>query len=1015
MAFRLLLALLLFLLWPFLLSPPPAGAVGDGATDAEPPSGMAMVSQPSPLETLYSRRADTMLRLFGRDLFDQPAGEAVPILGTVADSYRLGPGDELNLLLRGQISRSDRLRIGSDGMLTIADLHPIPAAGRSLGEVRQDVAQAVTGALMQTQSFLSLASARQVEVLVMGEVARPGHYRLGAFATVLDALARAGGVTPAGSLRAIRLVRADGSVHPIDLYPLLTDGGGDAGLTLDSGARLLVPPIGATVAAAGAVKRPGIYELPPDLSRGVGEDPLDNAALLRLAGGPLWPGADSSILLRFQTDGGERPLAVTADQRIALRDGDILLHAPDSAGRRDAIDLHGPLAGGGPRPLPPGSALADLLSPDRLPADLYRPFAVLLRRHGAGGAPEMRAIDLAALLRGRDSTPALDGDRLVLLTASDIAFLRSDAVLARLGRGPDEAPLPSPAPACAGVAALEAALSADPDGALAAGPLARAVTHFRGVPLPCPPLFQDEPDLLPFLLRHAALARRGALRPGPYPVVPGTPRAALAALAGAVEAVTGSVAPGQIVDFGGEGVDLAGTVRQPGRWPLADAPSLRRLLEAQAPWPAETYGLAAVLERGDGGSLARQTLVFAPVEVLAGRFDLTLRDGDRVILLDRAALTDLPAPVPLLTPATGPPSAADPAPAPVVTPTVTGPAAVDERPALLRAALTEQRVGVRGAVRKPGDYPVAGPVALGLLIQAAGGLTADADPDQVELVPAADTDAAPTWVEQGVESDRLVQPGEAIRVGALRRPAEPRQVLLAGEVMQPGTYDLVPGETLSGLLARAGGLTPHAYPAGAIFTRESARLAEEEGLRRAARELDRALTQMLASSNPPDPTRVALVRQLSGELRSATALGRITVALDPELLAQRPELDLMLLAGDRIFVPKRPLTVTVAGEVLAPASLLFDPEKEVEDYLREAGGLSRYADRGRIFLLHPDGSAEPLSGRWGRHGRPAVTPGATLVVPRDAEPLELLPLAQSLTTILSQIAFSAAAIASISR
>lgn len=216
------------------------------------------------------------------------------------------------------------------------------------------------------------------------------------------------------------------------------------------------------------------------------------------------------------------------------------------------------------------------------------------------------------------------------------------------------------------------------------------------------------------------------------------------------------------------------------------------------------------------------------------------------------------------------------------------------------------------------------------------------------------------------------------------------------------------------LLARAGGLTEEAYPAGIIFTRESARLAEEEGLRRNARELDRQLGQMLGGKNPPDPARVELARQLAAELRNATALGRITVEANPAVLGERPELDMPLQPGDRIHIPRRPLTVTVSGEVLAPASLLFDPDKKPEDYLREAGGLTRFADDDRIFIIHPNGAAEPLESGWLIHQVPTLTPGSMIVVPRDAEPFEWLPLTQSITTILSQIAFSAAAIAAIS-
>lgn len=946
---------------------------------------------PSAVELLFSRRAGQDLRLYGRDLFRQGADSAtLPPMGAIADDYRLGPGDELVLHLRGQVSRSSRHVIGQDGLLTVEDLRPLQAAGRSLSDLRREVEEAVSAAHLQTQAYLSIGRTRQIGVLVLGEVARPGRQQLNGFATPLDALLAAGGIGPQGSLRAIRLLRPGEAPLVLDLYALLEQGEGPATQVLGDGARLVVPPLGPTIAVAGAVKRPGIYELPAD-------GPLDGEMALALAGGPVRPGGDRTVLLRYGRDGVEETRPLPAPDMAAMQDGDLLLHTPDGGTRAGSLSLSGHVETPGARPF--AARLVDLIDRHDLPSDLYQPLAVLLRRNRAGGAAEMRAVDLGEMLAGRSDIPSQDGDELVLLGAADIAFLRSRAVLSQFTAG-----AAAQRDDCPGLRSLSAALTADPAGPLAAGPLALAAREMAGPDLPCPPLFQDQPDLLPFLLSQSAFLRQGALRPGPYPILPGTKLNLIAPLAGAAMADDRRLQPGEVVDIGGDGVSLSGAVRQPGLRPLANAATLASLLGDGAPLRGDAYGLVAILDRFDSVTIARQIQLFAPTDVVAGRFDLRLRDGDRITILARDQVR-LAFPTPELE--TVPATEQKPAP-PKGTP------AAAPLPTDIRSLLAERIIGVRGGVVMPGDYPVAGPVPLASLLRAAGGLRNEADPHRVELVPMPGSEAPTSLLTGGVGADRPIRPGEAVRVALQRRPAETRAVMVAGEVMEPGGFDLAPGEKLSSLLARAGGLTHHAYPAGAIFTRESAKLAEEEGLRRAAREMDRELAQMLGGKNPPDPQRVALARQLADELRSTSGLGRITVQLDPEILASRPELDITLQAGDRIYIPKRPATVTVAGEVLAPASLLFDPQKQAEDYLREAGGLTRFADDDRIFLIHPDGSAEPLSQPRGRHGRVAVTPGAMLVVPRDAEPLEILPLAQSITTILSQIAFSAAAIANIS-
>ncbi|HYD31491.1 MAG TPA: SLBB domain-containing protein, partial [Azospirillaceae bacterium] len=239
---------------------------------------------------------------------------------------------------------------------------------------------------------------------------------------------------------------------------------------------------------------------------------------------------------------------------------------------------------------------------------------------------------------------------------------------------------------------------------------------------------------------------------------------------------------------------------------------------------------------------------------------------------------------------------------------------------------------------------------------------------------------------------------------------EARAVTILGEVKRPGPYDVLRGEKLSSLIARAGGLTPEAYPEGAAFTRESVKRRETEAFEQQARELERHVALLLEKGDPIRAEDVALARQLAAQFRGLEPPGRVTVEADPGALRARPDLDILLEAGDRITIPKRPLSVMVMGEVLSPATLQFVPGKSAEDYLREAGGPTRSADRDRAYVLLPNGTAQPVALSFWNHTPTAIPPGSTLVVPRDPQPFSFLELSKSLGGILSQLAITAASI-----
>src|SRR5262249_34828661 len=104
---------------------------------------------PSPLEEMYSRRAKDDVVQFGYDLFengddtkdskDKPDAVSMPA-GAVQDNFVLSIGDKLNIVFRGQRNNQGSYSINSDGQLIVDDFNPIPAAGKTIGEIRQTLA-----------------------------------------------------------------------------------------------------------------------------------------------------------------------------------------------------------------------------------------------------------------------------------------------------------------------------------------------------------------------------------------------------------------------------------------------------------------------------------------------------------------------------------------------------------------------------------------------------------------------------------------------------------------------------------------------------------------------------------------------------------------------------------------------------------------------------------------------------------------------------------------------------------
>ena len=123
----------------------------------------------------------------------------------------------------------------------------------------------------------------------------------------------------------------------------------------------------------------------------------------------------------------------------------------------------------------------------------------------------------------------------------------------------------------------------------------------------------------------------------------------------------------------------------------------------------------------------------------------------------------------------------------------------------------------------------------------------------------------------------------------------------------------------------------------------------------------------------------------------------------------------LLIDGDSIFVPKNPNAINVLGEVLNPTAFEYSKKINVRSAIRNAGGYQDYADKRKVYVIKANGLIEKTNRNiFVRDVK--LEPGDTIIVPRkiitNNPGIEaLLPVTQ----ILSDVAFSAAAIETLSR
>jgi len=352
-------------------------------------------------------------------------------------------------------------------------------------------------------------------------------------------------------------------------------------------------------------------------------------------------------------------------------------------------------------------------------------------------------------------------------------------------------------------------------------------------------------------------------------------------------------------------------------------------------------------------------------------------------------------------------------------------------------------VRLAGAVNRAGEYGVGAGMTVKDLIEMAGGLKYFAYTDEAELTRITVTQDGPATKKILIDLKRAMEGDPKDNIEILKddfllvRPVPEwdlyRTVGIQGEVRFPGTYTVVKGETISSLIKRAGGFTKAAYLKGAVFTRASVKELQQKQLDEAISRLEnellaqsvQAVQAAYSSEDVKQEEAVAAQRRaLLAKMKSARALGRISIKLeDPDKFTGSAS-DLVLEKGDTLTIPETPAQVQVVGSVYNQTAFVYKNATTVSSYLKKAGGFTKNADEDEVYVLKVDGTAiskrmnsgswisnkwDPESEKWvsGSFMSSRLDPGDTIVVPEKLETIAWLREVKDMTQILYQIAVTA--------
>ncbi|MES2376099.1 MAG: SLBB domain-containing protein [Bacteroidota bacterium] len=208
-------------------------------------------------------------KIFGASLFrNSKANTFQPNLKLATPvNYIVGPDDKLHISVYGNSVANWQLTVSPEGNINIPGVGVLNVAGKTIEQatlaIKSRLAANNYAIDRGTSVHVTLGDIRTINVILQGELIKPGTYSLPSLSTAFDALFSAGGPNDIGSFRKIEIIRNNKVVSKLDLYDFIVNGSRKSNIVLRDQDIIHVPPYGIHVELKGEVKVPAIFETIP--------------------------------------------------------------------------------------------------------------------------------------------------------------------------------------------------------------------------------------------------------------------------------------------------------------------------------------------------------------------------------------------------------------------------------------------------------------------------------------------------------------------------------------------------------------------------------------------------------------------------------------------------------------------------------------------------------------------------------------------------------------------------------
>lgn len=319
-------------------------------------------------------------------------------------------------------------------------------------------------------------------------------------------------------------------------------------------------------------------------------------------------------------------------------------------------------------------------------------------------------------------------------------------------------------------------------------------------------------------------------------------------------------------------------------------------------------------------------------------------------------------------------------------------------------------ISIDGAIKRAAKYEITDDENLDALIKFSNGLKHTADLENIYLERMLDGTLKSLPIKN-ISQFSSIEPndGDLIYI----REYSYRVASISGAVYKPGKYTMAAGETIEDLVKKAGGYTDNAYPFGAIYQTNDAKIINKK-----ANELlyDEFLDNIIALSqlNIGQNFDLAPIVKLTEEIKNTTPSGRVVV----DLLNESSMSSVTIMDQDSLVIPEKTNSVYVYGEVSSEGAVAFQQNQGVDYFVEKSGGFKRFADNELIYILHPNGETERYSKKRNLFATQPqelnMYPGSVIFVPRKIDNSATRRIAtQAYVSILGNLGIALASLSSI--